>query len=299
MTDCFVAVDVETANQNRHSICQIGLVAFQGADEIWRWSTRVNPEEEFDGFNVGIHGIRSSDVVDAPQLPTVLSHIAPSMDGQFVVSHTMFDYQALNAAAEKHSYALPMCTWLDSCAIARRAWSTLDNHKLGTLGKFLGLEFKHHDALADAYVCGQILIRALAETSTSLRDWTTAGPDSEVLDTGTSSGRRRYSEKIEMKGRDNAPLSGHVVVFTGEFSIGEERIARIAASLGCDVEDRFSKKRTTMVVLGQRDPNRFNGKLKSNKLMAAEAAELEGCQLDIMDEQSFLTLAEQFALSDA
>jgi DNA polymerase III epsilon subunit-like protein len=42
MSDCFVAIDIETANQNRHSICQIGLVAFQGTEELWRWSTKVN-----------------------------------------------------------------------------------------------------------------------------------------------------------------------------------------------------------------------------------------------------------------
>jgi DNA polymerase-3 subunit epsilon len=212
MSDCFVAMDIETANQNRHSICQIGLVAFQGTEELWRWSTKVNPEEEFDPFNVAIHGIRSSDVLNAPGLPTVLSLIAPSLERQFVVSHTLFDYQALSAAAVRHQLDLPACTWLDSCAIAKRTWSALDNHKLPTLGEYLGLQFKHHDALADAYVCGQVVIRAMVDTGTSLQDWMPSHTKAAAGDPTS----RRYSEKIEKKGLSNAPLSGHVVVLTGE-----------------------------------------------------------------------------------
>ncbi len=72
-------------------------------------------------------------------------------------------------------------------------------------------------------------------------------------------------------------------------------MAQIASELGCDVEERFSKKRTTILVVGKRDPAQFNGKEKSNKLMSAEAAIAEGYRITIVDEDGFLRLAQQHA----
>ena len=49
----FVAVDVETANPDLASICQIGVVAFQGRSVKEAWETTVNPEDYFDDNNEG------------------------------------------------------------------------------------------------------------------------------------------------------------------------------------------------------------------------------------------------------
>jgi DNA polymerase-3 subunit epsilon len=62
----FIAIDVETANSDRSSICQIGLVAFDQDGLAWEWSSLVNPECDFDANNVRIHGVRSQDVATAP-----------------------------------------------------------------------------------------------------------------------------------------------------------------------------------------------------------------------------------------
>jgi DNA polymerase-3 subunit epsilon len=52
----FVALDVETANADSSSICQIGLATFEDGCLVDEWSTLVNPEDYFDPFNVSIHG---------------------------------------------------------------------------------------------------------------------------------------------------------------------------------------------------------------------------------------------------
>lgn len=296
MSGWFVAVDVETANANLHSICQIGLVAFQGQDELWRWTANVDPEEDFDAINIRIHGIRSMDVAGAPKFPDVWAAIEPSLRGQYLVSHTRFDRNAIGAAASKYGLTAPPCWWLDTWAIAREAWPDLQNHKLDTLADHFGISLRHHSALDDAAACGQILTRAIAKTNVPLSEWEARSSRNAyevVKPTAPAAGRRRYPERIEIKGRRGGPLSGHVVVFTGDFSIGELRIAQIASELGCDVEERFTKKRTTILVVGKRDPAQFNGKEKSNKQMGAEAAIAEGYKIAIMDEDGFLRLAQR------
>ena len=53
----FNAIDVETANYSRSSICQIGIAKVVDGAVVDRWSTLVNPEDEFIGHLTRIHGI--------------------------------------------------------------------------------------------------------------------------------------------------------------------------------------------------------------------------------------------------
>jgi len=64
----FISIDVETANADLSSICQIGVVKFVGGVIVGKWGTLVNPEDEFDPMNIYIHGITEENVKDAPIL---------------------------------------------------------------------------------------------------------------------------------------------------------------------------------------------------------------------------------------
>jgi DNA polymerase III epsilon subunit-like protein len=56
-------MDVETANADFGSICAIGLVHFRSAEVFKSLMILVDPEDDFDPVNIGIHGIRPGDVV--------------------------------------------------------------------------------------------------------------------------------------------------------------------------------------------------------------------------------------------
>lgn len=51
----FVAFDVETANENRSSICQIGLAFFENGQLVETWESLVNPKTYFADMNIAIH----------------------------------------------------------------------------------------------------------------------------------------------------------------------------------------------------------------------------------------------------
>lgn len=296
MNDNFIAIDVETANQSRTSICQIGLAAYSGATRQWEWSSLVNPEEAFDGLNVGKHGLGSLDVQMAPKFPAVLDALADSIRGQIIASHSAFDCDALYHAAKKYGLQFPACKWIDTCKIARLAWPSLSNHKLATLCQHFSIALDHHNALADAVACGEILTRAVLETGLGLQELAQrVGFVSPSPNPGPSpQDKTRYPERIELRGRADSPLAGHILVCTGEFSIGKAEFATLAANLGCDVEARFSKKRTTILVVGRRDPAQFNGKEKSKKQLDAEAAIADGRQIAILSEPEFLEFVDQY-----
>jgi DNA polymerase-3 subunit epsilon len=74
----FVAIDVETANADLSSICQVGVAIFQNGSCVDSWSSLVDPEDDFDGFNVSIHGIDEQKVKGAPTWPKVARVLSAS-----------------------------------------------------------------------------------------------------------------------------------------------------------------------------------------------------------------------------
>ena len=59
----FVAVDVETANPDLASICQIGIVTFENGSLSSAWQRLSDPKAYFYPWNVAIHGITERDVM--------------------------------------------------------------------------------------------------------------------------------------------------------------------------------------------------------------------------------------------
>lgn len=152
----FVAIDVETANADMASICQIGLVKYEKGVLSNEWKTYVDPEDYFDGINISIHGIDESVVKGAPTFPDLTDTLRLFLEGLVVVCHTHFDRVAIHQAARRYDVSAPECTWLDSARIARRTWKECawKGYGLYNVCKILGYDFKHHDALEDAMNLG-------------------------------------------------------------------------------------------------------------------------------------------------
>ena len=72
----FNAIDVETANRTRASICQIGIAQVKEGRISQAASFLVNPEEPFESFQTSIHGINEETVNEAE---TMLSIPPPAL----------------------------------------------------------------------------------------------------------------------------------------------------------------------------------------------------------------------------
>ena len=166
----FNAIDVETANSDRASICQIGIAHVRDGQIKDEWKTLVNPKDYFT--HTSIHGISESDVEYSPTLPKVHDELHDRLRGSVLVSHTSFDRTAFEQAMGKHDLEQLQVTWLDSRMIARRAWPRQKNgYSLESLTEELGIPFRHHDALEDAKTAAKIVLRACASTGKDIEDW--------------------------------------------------------------------------------------------------------------------------------
>jgi len=277
----FVAIDVETANPDQASICQIGVVVFDDGVVTSVWERVINPEDDFDGFNVLIHGISEADVVDAPKFPDVVAELQGFLSEKIVVSHTAFDRVALNRATAKYSLPELNCIWLDSAKIVRRTWPTFaqSGYGLKNVATSLGLVFDHHVAKEDTRAAGEIVLRAIAETGIDITQWL-----ERVKQPITPN-----SSDIDFEVNRSGPLFGEIIVFTGKISIPRRDAARIAAEAGCRVTDSINAS-TTLLIVGDQDARMLAGHEKSSKQRKAEALITKGCAIRILTETDFREL---------
>ena len=284
----FVALDVETANGDMASICQIGVARFADGALVETWRSLVDPEDWFSPMNISVHGIKPEMVVGQPKLPDIAEHINAMLGGSISVHHTHFDRIAIQRAYSKYELSPPQTTWLDSARVTRRTWSDISQsgYGLSNVCERIGYQFKHHDALEDAKAAGYVLLAAIKESRLDLDAW--LHRVSQPIDPLTTS----YSGRIEREGNVDGPLSGEVVVFTGALDIPRTEAADLAASIGCQVTPGVTKK-TTLLVVGDQDIKKLGGHEKSSKHRKAEEMIHQGQTIRILCESDFRFLVSE------
>ena len=277
----FDAIDVETANADRSTICQIGIVHVRDGQVRDRWVSLVDPEDWFDDWNIAIHGISEEGVEGAPTLPALDGELRARLGASVVVSHTSFDRVAIERAMEKYKLSQPQITWLDSAKIVRRAWPDRYSYRgygLASVANDLGITFRHHDALEDATVAAEIVIRASKETGLDISGWLqrTAKPITP-----------KRSKRIQVGDPNpDGHLLGETVAFTGSLGITRQQAADLATQAGCEVRGSVTK-RTTILVVGLQDKERLSGYTKSSKHRKAESLVSKGAGIQILSEADF------------
>jgi DNA polymerase III subunit epsilon len=288
----FVAIDVETANADMASICQIGLVRYDSGTLAAEWKTYVDPKDYFDGVNMSIHGISESTVKGAPAFADVAGTLRAYLEGNIVVCHTHFDRVAIHQAGERHGVPIPDCTWLDSARVARRAWAQCarKGYGLHNVCKMIGYKFQHHDALEDAKAAAHVLLAAIDESGIDLRGWLTRVNRHIPKSANVTRGRA----VVQREGRSDGPLNGEVLVFTGGVGMPRQHAADLAVQAGGAVASSVTKK-TTILVVGDQDVTRLAGHKKSSKLRKAEELIEKGSPIRILrasDFEELLRLAD-------
>ncbi|HYH14732.1 MAG TPA: 3'-5' exonuclease [Flavisolibacter sp.] len=154
----FTAIDFETANANRNSICQVGLVRVMKGQVVDQINVLVRPpHNEYNSFNIGIHGISPAMTANALPFDKVWPALEHYIDGQHVVAHNIgFDKSCLLKTLEHYNILPP--SFKAHCTFK------LYKAKLSTLCQRYNIELRHHDAHSDALACAQLFMHHLNTT---------------------------------------------------------------------------------------------------------------------------------------
>jgi len=157
-----VAIDFETANSSSLSACSVGLAKMENGVVVDTFYSLLNPiSDYFDPNNIAIHGIKASDVKDAPKFKEVWFDILSFIGNELVLAHNApFDIGILKAMLVKYNLELPSLNYACTLNIARRVWPDLPSHKLTFLSKLFGFDYQAHNALDDAINCLKVFYKA-------------------------------------------------------------------------------------------------------------------------------------------
>lgn len=110
--DSFVALDFETANYKRTSVCSVGMVKVVNHELTETFYTLVNPNDYFSPKNIDVHGIQPEDVLSAPDFKYVYPYMLQFIDQLPVVAHNAaFDMSVLHASLKAHQFETPDLTY--------------------------------------------------------------------------------------------------------------------------------------------------------------------------------------------
>ena len=161
----FAAIDFETANEQRSSVCSVGVVIVRDGTVVDSFYSLIRPEPEYyQWFCRQVHGLGPEDTEDAPVFPQVWAQIAPKIEGLPLVAHnSRFDEVCLKEVFRVYRMDYPDSVFHDTLAASRSHYGpALPNHQLHTVAAACGYDLtRHHHALADAEACAHIALKLL------------------------------------------------------------------------------------------------------------------------------------------
>jgi len=160
----FAAIDFETANGERTSVCAVGVVVVRNGKITDTFYSLIQPEPNYYNYWCQrVHGLGHKDTDNAAVFPVVWSQIEPLIQGLPLVAHNKaFDESCLKAVFRCYQMDYPDYEFYCTYRAAKRQFKFLPNHQLQTVAAYCGYDLRqHHHALADAEACAHIAMEIL------------------------------------------------------------------------------------------------------------------------------------------
>ncbi|MBU3826525.1 MAG: 3'-5' exonuclease [Candidatus Anaerobiospirillum merdipullorum] len=159
----FVALDFETANAMRSSVCSVGMVVVRHNCIVNTYYELIKPlPNYYQYWNTRVHGLTARDTDNAPTFAEIWPHMQELIGPLPLVAHNSpFDSSCLKAVLAAYQLPDPHYEFYCTLKAARRYFGAqLPNHKLDTVAAACGIDLSHHHhALDDARACAEIALK--------------------------------------------------------------------------------------------------------------------------------------------
>lgn len=283
MENDFIAIDVETAQGKRWSICQIGLVIVENGEIKETVSKLVQPpNNEYSPFNIRIHKITPEETLNSPYFNEVWESIFPIIENKKLVAHNAsFDISCLNQTLDYYNIEKPDfkydCTY------------KLTGEKLKVACKKYDISLEnHHDALCDAKACANLFLKL---------------KDNSIPKDGVICQTVKQKKHVPYLPKDNSKqdfcFEGRSFCFTGKMAEltrnGAEKEVRSRAGL----TQNTINKHLDYLVIGSIASSGWKFGNYGNKIEKALELIEQGAKLKILPEDSFMLALENYIAIDS
>ena len=241
----FTVIDFETATPKRNSACALGLVRFENLEIIAKDYFLIQPpNNEYNYFNIGIHGITPDETKNALQFDKIWPRIKHFFDDQLIVGHNVsFDISVLRNTLLFHEIDFPriesFCTY------------QLTGLKLNLACKKHNIDLIHHHALSDAIASSKLYLLFLDSKigfdessqskliTTKSTSRTTSGIDSKLL-----------IQKKEVADCENIFFKKKIIISGVFMNYSRKELATLLWEKGAKINTSISSK-TNYILAGE------------------------------------------------
>nr|WP_281719825.1 exonuclease domain-containing protein [Nitrosomonas nitrosa] len=303
----FTAIDFETANSNRGSICAVGLVTVENGKVESITSEFIQPVPlVFHQRNVRLHGISSCDVRDARTFARAWRSLRDRIQGPLVAHNAAFDMSAMRLALDQAGIRHPQLEFLCTLTMSKRLDPHFPRHRLDYVARKRGIVFQHHNAADDARACALVALSAASQVGASsipeLADKCglrvgRVSPDGYVsccvvdkrgvsplpypATQSVKSGLRKASAAFPI---------GTTFAFTGELDSMTRGDAERAVKCRGGICHQHVKQDTSVLVIGDGGYVAYGVGHRSSKVKRAEKLKANGHPISVVSEAEFLSM---------
>jgi DNA polymerase-3 subunit epsilon len=289
----FIAIDFETANNERISACKIGLVFVHEGLIVNEDYYYIKPPKhiKFAYTHTKIHGITTRDVENAENFKDIWENwLKTYLNNNLIVLHnSSMDASILRQLFEFYNITNFNLTYVDTLEIAKKnEYPT----KLIDLSIYFGHKIiNHHDPVEDATACA-IIAQNFIKQGIQISDYKKFINDSQVFPEKPQRNKKEIDIEVLKNKSTNSEIVSHnlniddtknyfcnkKVVVTGTFIASRQDIVELLNFKGADVNTSISKKTNIIIVGDNPGPSKL---VKLNELIE------QGYNIEIMDENIF------------
>lgn len=306
----FIVIDFEIANNNLSSACSLGMAFVENNQIIDEKYYLIQPPTmDFDEATTEIHGLTENDVINAKKFNEIWEEIKFHFNGTQIVAHNaQFDMSVLHSCLLEYSIEMPEFNYICSIPISTRACrgQKVGNSLPDRLAHFNIELNNHHNALADARACAELVITCLKlkkrkslETycstfsSISIHKFSELKPQLQFR-RNKNFNRIKVSEiaaTVEVFD-ENHTLFEKNFVFTGELQQLDRKTAmQKVVDYGGVIKSGISSK-THYLVVGIQDKSLVGKDGLSTKEKKAYELINKGINIKVIDESHFMSLID-------
>lgn len=172
--------DVEWANSQNKSICQMGLISedFDTGEPILpELNIYVDPEDKFDRVCMEVHHITFAKVKGCKNFPEIWAETYDYFINSVIIGHNVksADLNALVKNLQRYNIDIPELWYIDTYSLARHLIDPIlvNNYTLSTLCEFFEIDMDNeHDAFDDACACSDLLSAIINRYHINIDDYT-------------------------------------------------------------------------------------------------------------------------------
>lgn len=163
----FIALDFETANAKRSSICAIGIAVVRNRKIIKTDYLLIKPfPNYYASYNTRIHGISYEDTARVKDFKALWPSLKKYFQNKVIVAHNAsFEISALRSILDEHHLSYPDLEYHCSLRLSQESLR-LRSYALDKVARHLRLDLDHHQARSDAVACAEVVINFMKRKET-------------------------------------------------------------------------------------------------------------------------------------